>query len=156
MAPTATYSVVLGVDWLLDHDPIIHWGKRILTFQSTPCISHTWNDAWGLPHPPDYEMAGLTAQDVKQVPSQYHDLLPVFEETEAELPPHRDTDSMIDIILGEELPKAKLYPMSQEQKQELRNYIDKNLAEVLSTLSPLLMLPQFFHAKEGWGSASLH
>lgn len=151
IAPTAKYPVVLGVDWLEDHDPLIHWSKKMLIFQDPPCSAHRWNDEWGPCPQVRFETAGLTCEELKSIPAPYRDLFHVFEEEEAdEFPRHRSTDCALDILPGGKLPKTKLYPMSQDEKQELRRYIDKNLARgFIHPVTASHAAPVMFVKKDG-------
>lgn len=60
------------------------------------------------------------------VPPEYHDFLDVFDETACNaMPPHRDYDLAIDIVPGSILPKPSgLYPMSDADNKELRDWLD--------------------------------
>lgn len=89
IAPTAKYPVVLGVDWLEDHSPIIHWSKKMLIFQDPPCKTHFWDPSWGSCPQVEVEAEGLTCEELAGIPPPYYyDLSHVFEEAEAdELPP---------------------------------------------------------------------
>lgn len=142
IVPTTKYPVVLGYRWLVDHDPLINWSQQII--HGSTCASHHWDQNWGPNPPAEGEAAALTQEEVSTILPQYHDILWLFEEQEAdELPPHRSTDCVSDLIPGEKLPCAKLYSMSSGEKAELQKYLDKNLARgVLSPLPPPIMQPQ--------------
>jgi len=62
------------------------------------------------------------------VPQEYHGYLDVFEEEEkTKLPPHRPgIDLDIKFEEAQELPVKKIYALSQEELEELWNYIKKN------------------------------
>lgn len=110
---TAKYPVVLGFHWLIDHDPLVQWGGRIINFQDPKCKDHGWNPTWDTEPKDTSDLAGLSAEEKALIPPPYHDLMRVFEEWEAnELPPHQSTDCAIELILGGKLPKAKLYVSS--------------------------------------------
>ena len=63
------------------------------------------------------------------VPIEYHDYLDVFSKEGAnKLPPHREYDMAIDFIPDKPLPKpAGLYPMSDSELVELREWLDEML-----------------------------
>lgn len=68
------------------------------------------------------------SQQQETFPSVYKDLEVVFNEECEVLPPHRATNCAIELIPGAKLPKPHMYVMTQEELDELRKYIDKNLA----------------------------
>ena len=63
-----------------------------------------------------------------KLPSEYHDFVDVFDRTKAdELPPHRTYDHKI-IIEGEgQMPRSKIYPMSGDKLQKVKEYLKENL-----------------------------
>jgi len=64
----------------------------------------------------------------EMVPLEYHGYLDVFEEEEkTELPPHRPgVDLDIKLEEGQGLPVKKIYALSQDEREELWNYIKQN------------------------------
>jgi len=62
------------------------------------------------------------------VPQEYHGYLDVFEEGEkTKLPPHRPgVDLDIKLEEGQGLPVKKIYALSQDELEELWNYIKQN------------------------------
>jgi len=64
----------------------------------------------------------------EMVPQSYHKYLDVFEEEEkTELPPHRPgVDLNIKLEEGQGLPDKKMYALSQDELEELWNYIKQN------------------------------
>lgn len=64
---------------------------------------------------------------LKKVPSEYHDLLPLFTKKEADkLPPHRYVDHAIELEEGKKPPFGPLYNMSNLELQALGEYLDEN------------------------------
>ncbi|XP_039182443.1 vomeronasal type-2 receptor 26-like [Crotalus tigris] len=62
-------------------------------------------------------------------PEVYNDLAEVFSEQECNvLPPHRTTYCVVDILPGAKLPKPRMYTMTPRELEDLRRYIDQNLA----------------------------
>lgn len=78
IAPTAKYPVVLGFRWLADHDPLISCSQRLMTFQP-PHALHWWDTPWGPSPAGEMNLAALTQEELSLTPSQYHDLLWLFE-----------------------------------------------------------------------------
>jgi len=64
----------------------------------------------------------------EMVPQEYHGYLDVFEEEEkTKLPPHRPgVDLDIKLEEGQGLPVRKIYALSQDELEELWNYIKQN------------------------------
>jgi hypothetical protein len=40
VAPLGKHNIVLGLPWLQQHDPIVHWSSRKLMFASDYCERH--------------------------------------------------------------------------------------------------------------------
>lgn len=63
------------------------------------------------------------------IPNKYQDLAEAVSEWESGvLPPHCHTDCAIEILPGVKLPKPKIYSMTPREMEELRSFLDKNLA----------------------------
>lgn len=61
------------------------------------------------------------------IPSEYHDLLPLFKKKEADkLPPHRYIDHAIEIEQGKKPPFGPMYSMSNLELEALLRYLDEN------------------------------
>jgi len=62
------------------------------------------------------------------VHQEYHGYLDIFEEAEkTKLPPHRPVvDRVMKLEEGQGLPVKKIYAPSQDQGEELWNYIKQN------------------------------
>uniref|UniRef100_A0A670KGS1 Gypsy retrotransposon integrase-like protein 1 n=1 Tax=Podarcis muralis TaxID=64176 RepID=A0A670KGS1_PODMU len=116
--------VVLGMSWLYRHSPALAWYQRQLTFGSSYCAEHCI-----IPSPEGEEDdPQLHLGTLQAVPLKYAEFLEVFCEKEADkLPPHRPYDCKIDLLPGATLPTGKLYSMSEDELQELREFIDHNL-----------------------------
>uniref|UniRef100_A0A803SW01 ribonuclease H n=1 Tax=Anolis carolinensis TaxID=28377 RepID=A0A803SW01_ANOCA len=125
VSQVATYNVILGIPWLEQANPQIDWKTRSLHFQGAEAedqgsrieIASRGEDE-------DDRIAKLASK----LPPEYRDYVDVFDEKEADrFPPKRRVEVEIQLIPGAELPKAKIYPMSAQEKEELKRYIDKNL-----------------------------
>lgn len=83
-------------------------------------------------------------------PGAYKDLEAVCNETECEtLPPHRLTDCAIELIPGAKLPKPHMYAMTPSELEELRWYIDKNLARgFIQPSRSHMVVPVLFREKK--------
>ena len=75
----------------------------------------------------------------KIIPQEYHDFLHLFgEKLAAELPDHRKFDHAIEILLGKEVPFRPIYPLSEPQKEVLREYLDRMIGQEKITPSKSL------------------
>ncbi|KAK1794546.1 hypothetical protein P4O66_001250 [Electrophorus voltai] len=64
------------------------------------------------------------------VPQVYQDLAMVFSKQRATLlSPHRTYDFSIDLLEGAVLPKAHIYPLSQEEEKAMETYISEALSQ---------------------------
>lgn len=94
----------------------------------------------------------LTLEDIKAGP--FADFADVFEEsTYQELPPHRKWDHKIDLVDDWETRKWKprIYPLTYQEKNELRAFIDENLknGRIRPSESPLASPVFFINKKDG-------
>src|SRR5205085_12524213 len=84
--------------------------------------------------PPDHESLK------KIIPMDYHDFLHLYDEKlEAELPRKRQFDHAIDIVPGKEVPFGPINPLSEPQKEVLREYLDRMLKQgkIVHSKSPV-------------------
>ncbi|XP_043952230.1 uncharacterized protein LOC122819513 [Gambusia affinis] len=88
--------------------------------------------------PPTRQSEPAASLDLSTIPSEYHDLAPVFSKTKAlSLPPHRPYDCAIDLLPGAPLPSSRLYNISRPERETMEKYIKESLAaEPLGTPSP--------------------
>ena len=73
------------------------------------------------------------------IPHEYHDFLHLFgEKLAAKLPDHRKFDHTIEILPGKEVPFRPIYPLSEPQKEVLREYLDRMIGQgkIVSSKSP--------------------
>ena len=85
----------------------------------------------------------------KIIPADYHDFLHLFrEKLAAELPRHRKFDHAIEILPGKEVPFGPIYPLSEPQKEVLREYLERMIGQGKMTPSkspagaPILFVPK--------------
>ena len=65
---------------------------------------------------------------IEDIPEEYRDLASVFSKVKADkLPPHRLTDCKIVLQKDATLHYGPIYPLSEEESQVLKEYIDENL-----------------------------
>jgi len=71
----------------------------------------------------------MDSPDLTSVPSEYHDLAPVFSKVSAtSLPPHRPYDCAIELLPGAPMPSSRLYNISKPERETMEKYINESLA----------------------------
>jgi hypothetical protein len=104
------YPIVLGIPWLKQHDVVIRFASKLVTFGSQHCLAHCVDRAVTVrgtsEEPPDVlpipelPIQLLMSTDEEQevtdlassIPSEYHQFLHLFSEVEAnKLPPIEPT-----------------------------------------------------------------
>uniref|UniRef100_A0A803TEK8 Gypsy retrotransposon integrase-like protein 1 n=1 Tax=Anolis carolinensis TaxID=28377 RepID=A0A803TEK8_ANOCA len=145
IAPIATYNVILGIPWLEQANPEVDWRGKSMSFKEQ-------QTQWEISKIAGEEGEGDEPEEIDQelLPPEYKDFVDVFNQKEAsKLPPKRNIEVEIEITPGANLPKPKVYPMSVQEKEELRKYIDKNLARgFIKPSSSPLGAPVLFRRKK--------
>lgn len=95
----------------------------------------------------DKKLAGRN--EPAEIPTELLPWASVFNDSNARmLPAHKNTDHAIDLQDGTEPPYGPIYPLSQKELTELRQYIDDNLAagriqpSTSPAGSPILFVPK--------------
>jgi hypothetical protein len=158
IAPLGKHNIVLGLPWLQQHDPIVHWSSGKLTFASDYCeqqclavpastflnqrpiVSVTPLDDLDM-ELLSIEGAGLSAIDIPEhlteltetIPEAYWDRMGVFDGQKAAttLPELQgpDVDFAIELDPTKLLPKpSHPYHMNQEEWAECRKVLDEMLS----------------------------
>ncbi len=89
---------------------------------------------------------------LEDIPPQYRDLHEVFSKKKADkLPPHRPVDCKIVLQKDATLHYGPIYPMSEEESEVLKEYIDENLKKgfIRSSESPAGYPVLFQKKKDG-------
>uniref|UniRef100_A0A096M8A1 Gypsy retrotransposon integrase-like protein 1 n=1 Tax=Poecilia formosa TaxID=48698 RepID=A0A096M8A1_POEFO len=146
---SASPSIVLGFDWLQEHNPHINWTESHIEAWSRKCHTTCLRAAV----PPSQGTAKLQEADpldLSAVPAEYHDLAAVFSKDKAlSLPPHRPYDCAIDLLSGAPLPNSRLYNISRPERQTMEKYINDSLAAgIIRTSSSPLAAGFFFVGKK--------
>lgn len=96
--------LILGIPWLAQHNPQIHWGSGKILSWGTTCLSSLKSAV--VPSEPQ-ESLETDFPDISKVPSCYLDLKEVFNKARAtSLPPHRPYDCTIDLLPGTTPPSS--------------------------------------------------
>uniref|UniRef100_A0A803TM55 CCHC-type domain-containing protein n=1 Tax=Anolis carolinensis TaxID=28377 RepID=A0A803TM55_ANOCA len=145
IAPIATYNIILGIPWLEQANPAVDWRGKSLAFKEQQT---QWEISKIAEEESEEDEGGEIDQEL--LPPEYRDFVDVFNQKEAsKLPPKRNIEVEIEITPGANLPKPKVYPMSVQEKEELRKYIDKNLARgFIKPSSSPLGAPVLFRRKK--------
>ncbi|KAI2653687.1 Retrotransposon-derived protein PEG10 [Labeo rohita] len=152
----STVDIILGCPWLhlyhpeLRWDPcdIISWSKHCLK----NCISH-------LPPrvsvPLSLASTRIESPEVEttaEIPVEYLDYQDVFsKQAPTHLPPHRPWDCAIDLLPGALLPKGRVYPLSNLERQAMEEYIKEALAQGFIRPSTSPATSSFFFVGKKYG-----
>ena len=123
------FEIILGLPWLEKHNPLISWSDHTITKWSDEClqtciISPSLSVRSTSVESPDEEKAQI------HIPPAYQDLKEVFNKVNAtKLPPHRTYYCAIDLIENHTFPKARVYPLTQEEQKALDVYIQEALEQ---------------------------
>ncbi len=129
----STADIILGRPWLVQHNPIMSWKTgEVLKWGSFPgCFSVT-------PSPLKTAMKVIPVNSTTiespignqsvDIPACYAPFRDIFCPKQASrLPPHRLWDCAIDLILGEPVPRGKIYPLSLPEQKAMEEYIKEAL-----------------------------
>ena len=126
--PSACSPLVLGFEWLERHNPHINWAERHIESWSTSCHETCLRSAAPTVQFPRGR-GEMDSPDLTSVPSEYHDLAPVFSKVSAtSLPPHRPYDCAIELLPGAPMPSSRLYNISKPERETMEKYINESLA----------------------------
>ena len=141
-----------------EHNPIINWRSRMLIGwdlkpgnmdkkhpealkSEFPTVQKTTIST---------ELEAKIVKEVVSLPDQYRKYEVVFSETDIPLPEHRGRlNHEIKLVEGFKLKKGSIYPLSPREKEELGEFLDKNLTcgKIRPSVS-LQAAPVFFVAKK--------
>jgi len=129
----ASYSCILGTDWLFTHNPTIDFAEKKLHFKSNFCNSN----CQAIPMVLTANVPSSDKTFPKDNPPENGklpvELLPfadVFDEKAAnQLPPHRPYDCEIKLKPDSKLFYGPIYPLTEQESTALKEYIDENLAK---------------------------
>jgi len=87
----------------------------------------------------DEEVAKSEAEAKKMVPEKFHKQIKVFGKKQSERMPTRKVwDHTIDVKKGFVLRKGKMYPLSREKREEVREFVKEQLRKGYIWLSKSL------------------
>jgi hypothetical protein len=157
-----TYPVILGISWLKQHNPIIHWSPSLVILKSGHCRHHCGIDSSlvirGMDKPRMISFASMAHSvdpGTSQIPDKYEDFADVFSKQTADtLPESRPgLDCEIRLKENQELPSVKpIYRLSEPESLGLRKYLDEMLAKrFIRPSTSSIAAPIFFVSKPGGG-----
>ena len=96
------------------------------------------------------EVAKLEVEAKKLVPEKFHKWIKVFGKKQSERMPTRKLwDHAIDVKEGFMLRKGKVYPLSREEREEMREFVKEQLRKgYIRPLKSLQTVPVFFVGKK--------
>ena len=126
------YDIILGMEWLTQHNPIIDWKKRTLEFPN--CRHGTTTEDRSSSKVPFAKAIWvrprgrfLAEMVTAEIPSEYKDFEDVFTEKEgsAALPKHQPWDHKIVIEEGKVLKHYhRPRPLSKKEEDFLKDYVE--------------------------------
>jgi len=170
-------EVILGMSWLAAHNPEIDWEKGKVELTRCPLWCGKSNERKEEAKPkervrgPEEEKVISWAADEKEdwgrekemeidhqkietmVPKRFHQWLKVFGKVESERMPVRKVwDHAIDVKEDFKPSKAKVYPLSRNEREEVQKFVDEHLKKgYIRPSKSQQMSPVFFVGKKDRG-----
>ncbi|KAK3513188.1 hypothetical protein QTP70_009764 [Hemibagrus guttatus] len=155
----STADVILGRPWLEQHNPILSWETgKVLKWGNT-CFPDCFPDL-PVPDSPNTTHLPVQATSIEsplanrslEIPACYAPFSDVFcPKRASKLPPHRPWDCAIDLLLGEPVPRGRIYPLSIPEEKAMEEYIKEALAQgyICPSTSPAASSFFFVAKKDG-------
>ncbi|CDR00843.1 unnamed protein product [Oncorhynchus mykiss] len=141
------YSVVLGLPWLVCHNPTVSWPQRALTGWSRECSGRCLGVSVGATTVESPDQVSTV-----RIPPEYADLALAFCKKKAtQLPPHRRGDCAIDLLVDAAYPRSHVYPLSQAETEAMETYVSESLRQgyIQPSISPISSSFFFVKKKDG-------
>ena len=164
-------DVILGMPWLVVHNPEIDWEKGEVRMMRCPPLcgktvrikgkKETREDEkkivrWAVNEKKDWgreeEIEADHRKVEEMVPKRFHKWLKVFGKVESERMPVRKVwDHAIDLNDDFKASKARVYPLSRNEKEEVQKFVDEHLKKgyIKPSKSPQMSLVFFVGKKDG-------
>ncbi|CUA71100.1 Transposon Tf2-7 polyprotein [Rhizoctonia solani] len=111
ICPIGKHKAILGKPWLTEENPQINWRTGNIHYETA-------------------KIADEQEADDHPIPKEYRKFAKVFGEEEFnKLPPHRPYDIDIELKEDAKLGHAPLYSMTPAKSKELKEWLDKELAQ---------------------------
>ncbi|HXB10376.1 MAG TPA: reverse transcriptase family protein, partial [Bacteroidia bacterium] len=119
------------IEIITDHDD---WEETFADCKEDTIIGYIDIKSWSAKQIYAIDMAEEVDVTFKELfdrlPKQYHEFIKLFQEAmQKALPDHGPNDIAIELLEGTSPPSGKLYPLSQEELQLLKEYIDEMLQQ---------------------------
>ncbi|KAK3544371.1 hypothetical protein QTP86_010148 [Hemibagrus guttatus] len=133
----STADVILGRPWLEQHNPILSWRTGEVLKWGDTCFPDCFPDLPAthslIPTPLHVQATSIESLFVNrplEIPTCYAPFSDVFcPKRASKLPPHRPWDFAIDLLLGEPVPRGRIYPLSIPEEKAMEEYIKEALAQ---------------------------
>ncbi|CUA70761.1 Transposon Tf2-11 polyprotein [Rhizoctonia solani] len=133
ICPIGRHKAILGKPWLSEENPQINWRTGIISYETA-------------------QFADEQEANDHPIPKEYLEFAKVFGEEEFnKLPPHRPYDIDIELKEDAKLGHAPLYSMTPAESKELKEWLDKELAQgkITPSKSPIASPVMFVKKKDG-------
>jgi len=162
-------DVILGISWLAAHNPEINWKKREVRITRCPPLCRKavkikekkeiredekkivrWavdkKENWGQ----EKEIEADHRKVEEMVPKQFHKWLKVFGKVESEkILVRKVWNHAIDLNNNFKASRARVYPLSRNEKEEVQKFINKHLKKgYIRPLKSPQISPVFFIEKK--------
>ncbi|KAK3556266.1 hypothetical protein QTP70_007071 [Hemibagrus guttatus] len=133
----STADVILGRPWLEQHNPILSWKTGEVLKWGDTCFNDCFSE-FPVPRSPSSNHLPVCATSIESplekrsvdIPTCYAPFSDVFcPKRASKLPPHRPWDCAIHLLLGESVPRGKIYPLSIPEEKAMEEYIEEALAQ---------------------------
>jgi len=165
-------DVILGMPWLAAHNPEIDWEKGEVRMMRCPPLcgkvvrikgkkeireNEKRIVRWAVDEKEDWgreeEMEADHRKVEEMVPKRFHKWLKVFGKVESErMPVRKAWDHAIDLNDNFKASKARVYPLSRNEMEEVQKFVDEHLKKgyIRPSKSPQTS-PVFFVGKKDGG-----
>uniref|UniRef100_A0A8C1XXR9 ribonuclease H n=1 Tax=Cyprinus carpio TaxID=7962 RepID=A0A8C1XXR9_CYPCA len=133
----STADVVLGRPWLEQHNPVLSWRTGEILKWGETCFMDCFPEVL-VPSSQLHKPLSVCATSIESlmekrsvdIPLYYAPFSDVFcPKRASKLRPHRPWDCAIDLLLGESVPRGRIYPLSIPEEKAMEDYIEEALAQ---------------------------
>ena len=133
------YPIILGIPWLKQHNPLIHWNDHQLELTSDYCqrICNNPDSASEVYNKNNLDLSCHTKieeiqnnpnEEPIELPIEYINFKDVFDKKASDtLPLHRSYDHQIPLLPDTQPPFGPIYSLSELELSALRDYLKENL-----------------------------
>jgi hypothetical protein len=126
VTPALSFPIILGYAWLQQHNPLIDWATRNVSFPQKPNIASIISTSPNLQVYPFMEPLGHPPPlDPPPFLAEYQDVFSA--ELANKLPPHRSFDFPIHLLPNSTPPFSKVYSLTVDERNAMKQWIKENL-----------------------------